>query len=113
MRLYSAAELGNTSITRIAQDADGYIWIGTDFGLLRFDGYTFSLYQHKNGDAESLPSSLITSLDTYDGRVMVGTSGGISVYDGRRNAFNSFDFKLSSKPRVGSTAEWNGQIIIG
>jgi len=40
------------SVSAIAQTADGYLWIGTEKGLIRFDGLNFRLFEH------AIPSSL-------------------------------------------------------
>ena len=37
-------------ISSICQDRQGSIWIATDYGLNKFDGYRFATYLHKNGD---------------------------------------------------------------
>src|SRR5687768_16877699 len=44
----------------IAQTPDGYLWLGTDRGLLRFDGVQFAPWQPPDG--ASLPSSVIVKL---------------------------------------------------
>src|SRR5262245_35656628 len=47
-------------ITSFAQTADGYLWLGSEFGLLRFDGVRFVAWQPPAG--QSLPSNYIRSL---------------------------------------------------
>ena len=60
----------------IAQTADGYLWIGTEAGLLRFDGVRFVPWTAPNG--EHLPSSRIHSLlGSHDGSLWIGTSRGL------------------------------------
>jgi len=51
--------LPQDTIRAIAQTADGYLWLGTDEGLARFDGYEFVIFSKDNGD---LPSNSITAL---------------------------------------------------
>ncbi len=60
----------------IAQTADGYLWIGTEAGLVRFDGVQFVPWTPPN--VEHLPSSRIHSLlGTPDGSLWIGTSRGL------------------------------------
>jgi signal transduction histidine kinase/ligand-binding sensor domain-containing protein len=61
----------------IAQTADGYLWIGTEAGLVRFDGIRFVPWIPPNGEA--LPSSRIHSLlGTSDGSLWIGTARGLA-----------------------------------
>ncbi len=60
----------------IAQTADGYLWIGTEAGLVRFDGVRFVPWSAPNG--QHLPSARIHSLlGTRDGSLWIGTSRGL------------------------------------
>jgi len=62
-------------ITALAQTPDGYIWIGTEAGLYRFDGATFDRYDETN--VRGLASSCITALKVdAAGRFWVGTARG-------------------------------------
>jgi signal transduction histidine kinase/ligand-binding sensor domain-containing protein len=67
----------------IAQTPDGYLWVGTETGLFRFDGVRLVRWQSRNH--ERLPNASITKLlVTRDGRLWIGTSVGLaSVKDGR------------------------------
>jgi signal transduction histidine kinase/ligand-binding sensor domain-containing protein len=61
----------------ITQTADGYLWIGTEAGLVRFDGVRFVPWTPANGEA--LPSSRIHSLlGASDGSLWIGTSRGLA-----------------------------------
>jgi ligand-binding sensor domain-containing protein len=61
----------------ISQTADGYLWIGTKSGLVRFDGVRFVPWIPPDG--EQLPSSRINSLlATPDGSLWIGTAVGLS-----------------------------------
>ena len=51
--------LPQDTIRAIAQTTDGYLWLGTDEGLARFDGYEFAVFNKANGD---LPANSITAL---------------------------------------------------
>jgi signal transduction histidine kinase/CheY-like chemotaxis protein/ligand-binding sensor domain-containing protein len=67
----------------LAQDGDGYIWIGTQRGLARWDGYTMRSFLHKQSDPDSLPGDFIQALHVdAQGRLWVGTSSaGLAMWD--------------------------------
>ena len=71
------------NINRIAQTPDGYLWLGAEFGLLRFDGVRAVPWQPPTG--EHLPSSSISSLlAARDGRLWIGTREGLASWkDGK------------------------------
>jgi signal transduction histidine kinase/ligand-binding sensor domain-containing protein len=70
------------TIYAIAQTPDGYLWLGTESGLVRFDGVTFSPWQPPANQV--LPSTYITALSaTPDGALWIGTDRGLAMWDGR------------------------------
>ena len=78
------------AIVAIAQTPDGYLWLGTDFGLLRFDGVRAVPWQPPNG--EQLPSNFVTSLlVSRDGTLWIGTLKGLASWK---------DDKLTQHPEV-------------
>ncbi len=78
--------------TALAQDARGFLWIGTQDGLVRYDGYAFKVYRHRPGDPASLGGSYVRSLlVSRDGRIWVGTiSGGLAVLDPKTERFTQY-----------------------
>ncbi len=82
--------LPNASVSGIAQDAQGFLWFGTQGGLARYDGYSFKLFGHVPFDAASLPHDQVQSI-FMDGDVLwVGTYGGLGRLDLKTERFTSF-----------------------
>ena len=74
--------LPQISASSIAQDRDGYLWVGTFSGLARFDGVRFVSYTPES--APGLPGVWIRALHlARDGKLWVGTYKGVAVYDGK------------------------------
>ena len=75
--------------TAIVQDPSGFIWLGTQSGLVRWDGYRFRRYAADTQTPGSLPDSFILALHIDDhGRLWIGTSaGGLARYDADRDSF--------------------------
>src|SRR6202162_1081984 len=64
----------------ITQTTDGYLWIGTEAGLVRFDGVQFVPWTPPDGN--HLPSSnVISLLGARDGSLWIGMEGGLSHWD--------------------------------
>ena len=74
--------LPQDTIRAIAQTADGYLWLGTDEGLARFDGYEFVTFSRDRGQ---LPSNSVVALAAdRNGSLWIGTPGGLTQYRDKR-----------------------------
>jgi len=73
----------------IARTPDGYLWIGTEEGLARFDGVRFVVFDRSNETA--IPSNLILVLHVdRAGRLWIGTQDGMAVLkNGRFEPYNT------------------------
>jgi signal transduction histidine kinase/ligand-binding sensor domain-containing protein len=75
------------TIQAIAQTQDGYLWLGTDFGLLRFDGVR-SVRWSPPADQDLPSTAILRLLAARDGTLWIGTSKGlVSWKDGRLTAY--------------------------
>lgn len=79
--------LSSTKITSITQDDKGFIWIGTEDGLNKFDGYNFTVYK-QGKDSTSLVSDHIATLykDSRQ-RLWVATIDGLHYYNPESDNF--------------------------
>ncbi len=66
--------LPEETVQAFAQTSDGYLWVGTSGGLLRFDGARFRLFAHENTPAFG-ENSVFCLLAAHDGRLWIGTDG--------------------------------------
>ena len=72
----------------ILQDRRGFIWIGTQDGVNRYDGYTFTVFRHKPADTTSLSDSWITNLyEDRTGQLWITTRNGLNLFDAARERF--------------------------
>lgn len=82
--------LSQNSILALLQDRNGYIWIGTEDGLNRFDGYSFKKFFQHGNDSVGLYNDYIWSLlESKDGKIWIGHSNGVSYYDPEVNRFKN------------------------
>ena len=66
----------------MTQDRNGFMWMGTQSGLIRWDGYTSRLYTADSKRARALPDNFVRAVH-IDGRgnLWIGTSsGGLARY---------------------------------
>lgn len=82
--------LPQNTVTAMVQTRDGYLWLGTFGGLVRFDGNAFTVFNP--GNAPGLASARITALlEDRRGRLWIGTESGLTRLAGGR--FDSFYVK--------------------
>ena len=90
-------------VTALAEDADGFLWIGTQGGLVRFDGSGFRVLA-STAEENSLGGSYVRCLlPARDGRLWVGTfGGGLSLYDPAAETFRRFRHDPADPGSLGS-----------
>ncbi|MCO7226903.1 two-component regulator propeller domain-containing protein [Pleionea sp. CnH1-48] len=117
----SNAEIPNGVVTVTLQDRQGFIWVGTQNGLIRYDGYHFKKYTHDPNNKDSLGGNYIRALwQADDGKLWIGTiTDGVSIFDPKNNTFerhrnNPSNPNSLSHNRVDAiTGDRNGNIWIG
>ncbi len=91
--------LSQSATNCIFQDNLGYVWIGTQDGLNKFDGIDFKVYKHLVNNNESLSSSYINCItaDSSTNLIYIGTqNGGVNIYNPSSNKFK----QLSNIPNL-------------
>ncbi len=67
--------LSNPTIKCICEDKYGFLWLGTNDGLSRYDGYEFKVYKNNPSDSTSLPGNTINTIcEDNNGNLWVGGS---------------------------------------
>lgn len=75
-KLTKADGLPQSSISALVQDDQGYIWIGTQDGLAKYDGYDFKVFRHEKGNGHSLSHNFIWDITKDDeGLLWITTLG--------------------------------------
>ncbi len=84
--------LSQNTVLTLFQDHQGYLWIGTQDGLDRYDGYSFTIFKHDTENADSLNNDAVLSLsEDADGFLWIGTwGGGLDSYDLQSNHFTHY-----------------------
>ncbi len=83
--------LSQVTINSLVQDDLGFIWLGTQAGLNRYDGFEFKKYKAKPLSKNHLAGNYITSLClSGKNQLWIGTSTGLSVYNLTTGLFTSF-----------------------
>jgi len=103
-------------IRSIIEDSCGFIWIGTDQELLRYDGYNFKVYRHNKYDPLSIPSRGISCLfENRVGNLLVSASFHILFeFDIQYEKFSVIDTAfLNEKSEPRFTVDNSGLIWIG
>jgi ligand-binding sensor domain-containing protein/signal transduction histidine kinase len=83
--------LSSRAVNAIIQDKRGFIWIGTQDGLNKFDGDKFTVYKNNPLDSTSLSHNTIWSLyEDKQGVLWVGTQKGLNRFDPTTNSFKRY-----------------------
>jgi signal transduction histidine kinase/ligand-binding sensor domain-containing protein len=93
-RVRSGFSLGN--VYAMAQTPDGYLWLGSEFGLFRFDGVRIIPWQPPTG--QHLPGAAFSLLVTRDGTLWIGSFSGVATWNGA---------KLTRRPEFDGKFVWS------
>ena len=85
----------------VYQDSERFIWVGTQDGISRFDGYGFTKFIHVPIDTNSLSNNWIFSIaEDHDKCLWFGTRGGLNKYDKKTGLFTRFKFDAKNNNTI-------------
>ncbi|MCU4175923.1 two-component regulator propeller domain-containing protein [Carboxylicivirga sp. N1Y90] len=98
--------LTNNSVNTIIQDTRGYIWLGSYYGLNRYNGYEIETFYNDANNPNSLSDNFVTALlEDTNGDMWVGTKFGLNHYNTNTEQFKSY---LVDTTKIGGIA--NNQV---
>jgi len=92
--------LSQNTVHSMAQDDEGFLWIGTEDGLNRFDGYNFDVLRFHENDPNSIYPGRIKQLSYHSGSLGVLTESGISIVNTHTKKSKNYVLPLTiNEPR--------------
>lgn len=87
--------LSFNSVTTIYQDHQGFMWIGTDDGINRYDGHSFLVFKPDDNRSDALSAAHVESMaEDKLGRLWIGTNtGGANRFDRNTRRFIHYDMR--------------------
>lgn len=86
--------LSQSSVLCIIQDKQGFIWIGTNDGINKYNGSHFKTYSTDNTNGNIQDCVINTLYEASNGNIWIGTNKGVSIYNPRYESFTKFDLKI-------------------
>ncbi|MDQ3021479.1 MAG: histidine kinase [Bacteroidota bacterium] len=101
--------VSNNLIFSIYQDSKGFIWFGTMFGLVKYDGVNYKTYRHDPLDSNSLSNDDIISIyEDKSGNLWLGTfNGGLNKYDRKTGIFTRYLHNPDNPNTISSNTVWD------
>ncbi len=86
--IHAAQGLYGNEVHCILQDSRGYMWFGTEKGLNKYDGASFTVYKHESANPSSIVDAKVQSLwEDKQGTLWVGTWNGLEKFDRATGTF--------------------------
>ena len=96
--------LSQNIVNSIFQDSRGFMWIGTNEGLNKYDGYEFTIFEKGDADGYMLSDDVIQCIfEDDESNIWVGTgSGGANIFNRKENKFSYLDLDSITIPYLNS-----------
>jgi signal transduction histidine kinase/ligand-binding sensor domain-containing protein/DNA-binding response OmpR family regulator len=82
--------LSNNSVNCFIEDHLGFMWIGTEDGLNKYDGLTYKVYRHDKSRSSIDNNKINCVLEDSKHHILIGTNQGFNVFDRSTNTFKNF-----------------------
>lgn len=120
-RIATKEGLSELNVFCIFQDSRGFIWVGTRYGLNRYDSHQFKVFLNDPKDSTTISNNFITDIaEDAQGNIWIATNGGgLNKYDRDRDSFVRFIYQnhnansLTSNFLSKLTIDNHGKIWIG
>jgi len=97
--------MSQTSVQCLIQDKKGFLWIGTQDGLNKYDGYSFLRFKYDPSDTTTISNNYIHCIyEDNKNNIWVGTNSGLNKFDAEKQIFIRY---------LRDDADPNNTIIIG
>lgn len=101
----------------ILRDHKGYVWFGTENGLVRFDGVNQMIFENNSDSVNNINHNTITAIfEDKKQNLWVGTSKGLNIYNRTQNNFTRIDSLVSAanllnSSYIGSISSTNDSLL--
>jgi PAS domain S-box-containing protein len=93
--------LSQSSVNVIFQDSYGFIWFGTQDGLNKYDGYSFTIYTPIFNDSTSISDNQIWAItEDKDKNLWIGTYGGLNKFIREKDIFQRFTYNKNKSNSI-------------
>ena len=104
--------LSQNSVNQIFEDSEGYIWLATQDGLNRYNGYDFKIYRPDPQDSFSISDNFVYQIyEDTDNRLWLATRNGIDVFDKNTNRFYNIQSAEADVKQLYQLKYHNGQFL--
>ncbi|NLB17715.1 MAG: histidine kinase, partial [Syntrophomonadaceae bacterium] len=80
--------LNSNTVLCVFQDSEGFMWLGTNDGLARYDTYELKQYRNNPNDSNSIGNNSIHCIsEDKQKNLWIGTEGGIYIYERETDRF--------------------------
>jgi two-component system sensor histidine kinase ChiS len=112
--------LSISNVNWLMQDSKGFMWFGTSNGLNKYDGYSFTIYNHDPSDPSSISANNINDIiEDQNGNLWIATFQGLNMYDRKKDSFIRYRHDPSAASGIISNniqcikLDHNGDLWIG